>query len=338
MPIDPPSLASASAPDASISRDAALAYWSSISADNEGMLGGYPQVSRIDIQGSSNFLAKLQRLDHASSTSSSASTSTATSKRKLEDSDSAPDPGKTGIPGVGGRGKRVYERAADCGAGIGRITMGLLVHHAKVVDVVEPVKKFTDALVAAAPAAMRKDAAGEVVGTVGRIYNLGLEDWDPCDLAGAGVRDGRQDVDVGTASGALGEGDAGAEEGTGAETGRQTEGGTTPAPTSTPTYDLIWNQWCLGQLTDAQLVLYLRCCALSLLPSGWIIVKENMSSHIDGTDIFDDTDSSVTRSDQSFRRIFEKAGLSVVLTEVQRGMPRELFAVRAYALRPRSWT
>ena len=58
-------------------------------------------------------------------------------------------------------------------------------------------------------------------------------------------------------------------------------------------YDLIWNQWCLGHLTDVQLTEYLKKCAKALSPGGWIVVKENLSTA--GKDIFDDVDSSVTR-------------------------------------------
>jgi protein N-terminal methyltransferase len=58
-------------------------------------------------------------------------------------------------------------------------------------------------------------------------------------------------------------------------------------------YDLIWNQWCLGHLTDAQLVAYLKKCANVVREEGWIIVKENLSTS--GQDDFDEIDSSVTR-------------------------------------------
>jgi len=46
-------------PDAQIDHRASIAYWAGISADVDGMLGGYPHVSRVDIQGSRAFLAKL---------------------------------------------------------------------------------------------------------------------------------------------------------------------------------------------------------------------------------------------------------------------------------------
>ncbi len=60
-------------------------------------------------------------------------------------------------------------------------------------------------------------------------------------------------------------------------------------------YDLIWNQWCLGHLTDTQLVSFLERCGKSLSGRGWIVVKENMSTDPEGEDIFDKVDSSVTR-------------------------------------------
>lgn len=65
-------------------------------------------------------------------------------------------------------------------------------------------------------------------------------------------------------------------------------------PAEDTEYDLIWTQWCLGHLTDEQVVRYLELCKTVLRPkSGIIIIKENLSTS--GMDIFDDTDSSVTR-------------------------------------------
>lgn len=59
-------------------------------------------------------------------------------------------------------------------------------------------------------------------------------------------------------------------------------------------YDLIWTQWCVGHLTDEELVQYLQVCKSVLTPeSGVIVIKENLSTG--DADIFDDTDSSVTR-------------------------------------------
>lgn len=235
---------SASAPDASISPTAALTYWSSVPADNQGMLGGYASISRIDLQSSANFIAKLKKRSH--------------------------------LPL-----KKKFARVVDCGAGIGRITSGLLVNVAEVVDVVEPVGKFT-----------REIMEGKVCGglreegRIGTVWTVGLEGWDP---VAAGVE-----------------------------------------------YDVIWNQWCLGQLKDEQLVGYLKRCTGALAEGGWIIVKENLTTSGDEADVFDETDSSVTRSDGKFRVLFERAGLKIVATELQRGFPKDLglFPVRTYALRP----
>ncbi|KAL8414210.1 hypothetical protein RB594_005437 [Gaeumannomyces avenae] len=155
------------------------------------MLGGFPYISKVDLQGSKTFLAKL---------------------------------------GIGSKeGLRTVESALDGGAGIGRITKGLLLDIAKNVDVVEPIAKFTATL-------------GEATG-VRSISNIGLEEWEP------------------------------------------------PAGT---TYDLVWTQWCLGHLTDDEVILYLKRCKAALTPeTGLVVVKENLNSG--GEDLFDKLDSSVTR-------------------------------------------
>jgi len=215
--------------DALMNQNDGRRYWEGVNADVDGMLGGFPHVSRADLQGSRGFLAKL---------------------------------------GIGSRGgRRKVARALDGGAGIGRITEGLLLDVAGQVDVVEPVARFTAAL---------EGKAG-----VRRIFNVGLEDWRP--------EDGVQ-------------------------------------------YDVIWTQWCVGHLTDAQMVAYLERCKRALNPDGGVIVvKENLSTG--GSDLFDDVDSSVTREDGKFRVLFEQAGLRIVKMELQKGFPKVLFPVKMYALK-----
>ncbi|KAM0285186.1 hypothetical protein ACHAQH_001617 [Verticillium albo-atrum] len=92
----------------------ALTYWSDIKSDDSGMLGGIPDldgfahVSKVDLQGSRSFLAKL---------------------------------------GIGQKNSRhTLQNVLESGAGIGRVTEGLLLSIANEVDVVEPVAKFTAAL------------------------------------------------------------------------------------------------------------------------------------------------------------------------------------------------
>lgn len=202
------------------------------------MLGGYPQLSRIDLRGSANFLAKLHRQYAPHDT------------------------------------QKTLGRGVDCGAGIGRVTVGFLSKVCDVVDVVEPVEKF---------AVEVKSAKMAGNGLLGETYITGLEEWNP-----------------------------------------------------EKQYDLIWNQWCLGHLTDKQLAAHLKRCSNTLTSEGWIVVKENMSTSKDEADVFDMQDSSVTRTDKKFRKLFEETGLLVVKTELQPGFPKEIYPVRFYALRPRN--
>jgi len=83
-------------------------------------------------------------------------------------------------------------------------------------------------------------------------------------------------------------------------------------------YSVIWNQWCLGHLTDVDLVEYFKRCREGLVPDGGvIIVKENLTF---GEDNFDGLDSSFTRTEKTFRRIFTKAGLKIIHVAEQHGM------------------
>ncbi|KAM6515494.1 hypothetical protein FSOLCH5_009719 [Fusarium solani] len=97
-----------SAPDSLISMEDGKKYWEGIEADVNGMLGGIPSVTRIDLQGSRTFLARL------------------------------------GISIKTGR--KMVSRALEGGAGIGRVTEGLLTQVAEKVDIIEPITKFTDVL------------------------------------------------------------------------------------------------------------------------------------------------------------------------------------------------
>ena len=216
-------------PDARISNSDGLKYWNSVSPTVSGMLGGFPQISRIDIGGSTIFLTKLRK--------------------------TAAKPPPTPL-----------RRAVDCGAGIGRVVENFLVKVAEVVDIVEPVEKFA------------KEAEKTCLKHGGKVYVQGLEDWMPEEK-----------------------------------------------------YDLIWNQWCLGHLTDTQMVEYLKRCQEALTEEGWIVAKENMSTAVEG-DSFDDVDSTVTRADETYRALFAESGLKIVRTELQMRFPKALYPVRMYAL------
>ena len=97
-------------------------------------------------------------------------------------------------------------------------------------------------------------------------------------------------------------------------------------------YDVIWCQWVLGHLTDEHLVSFFKRCRPGLKIGGIICVKENIAK--EGV-VYDDQDSSVTRSSRELMKIFKKAGLCVIKEEVQRNFPMEIYTVKMFALR---WT
>ncbi|KAL2837856.1 alpha-N-methyltransferase NTM1 [Aspergillus pseudoustus] len=103
-------------------------------------------------------------------------------------------------------------------------------------------------------------------------------------------------------------------------------------------YDLIWTQFCVGHVTDVQLGTYLVRCRKALVETGVIVFKENISTDPNGWDMYDEEDSSVTRTDGKFRALFKEAGLNVIASELQLGFPKnfKLLPVRFYALRPKS--
>lgn len=95
-------------------------------------------------------------------------------------------------------------------------------------------------------------------------------------------------------------------------------------------YWLIWCQWCVGHLPDEELIQFFHRCKKGLQKNGTIVVKENNTV---GDDDFDPVDSSVTRSNEKFMQLFKEAGLKVIATERQRGLPDGLYPVQMYALK-----
>ncbi|KAH0522616.1 hypothetical protein TsFJ059_006439 [Trichoderma semiorbis] len=120
-------------PDSLINNEDSIKYWEAAGVDANSMLGGVPAVQgfygvlRMDLQGSRTFLARL---------------------------------------GIGIKnGRHPVVSALEGGAGIGRVTEGLLLKVAEQVDVIEPVVKFTTAL---------QSKPG-----VRNVFNVGLQDWQP---------------------------------------------------------------------------------------------------------------------------------------------------------------
>ena len=90
-------------------------------------------------------------------------------------------------------------------------------------------------------------------------------------------------------------------------------------------------QWVSGHLPDAEFVAFLRRCRAGLRKGGAIVVKENLvaGQHF----IMDKEDSSVSRSEPYFLRLFQEAGLELVDEREQKNFPKNLFKVKSYALR-----
>ncbi|PCG92451.1 Hypothetical protein PENO1_088550 [Penicillium occitanis (nom. inval.)] len=281
----------AATPDSNINHASSLAYWSNIPPTVNGMLGGFPQVSRIDLRGSANFLAKIRRL----------------LQTEQDESNKETEAGQQS--GRQARKSKKLKRGVDCGAGIGRVTDGFLRNVCETVDVVEPVGKFAD-VIRQGPLVRRKKTTPPIPSTTETNHKTSEE------IEKAEEEEEEEEEEEGVIENIYI---------TGLESWLPTE-----------KYDLIWNQWCVGHLTNAQLTTYLQRAADALTPSGILVLKENNSTDPDGKDIYDEVDSSVTRTDETFRRIFKDAGLNLIKTEEQLGFPRHLglLPVRSYALRP----
>lgn len=157
-----------------------------------------------------------------------------------------------------------YNRAVDCGAGIGRITKNLLTKLFAVTDLVDPIESFSKQVTEGEYLkAERED------GKIGQVFTMGLQQFNP-------------------------------------EKGK---------------YSLIWNQWCLGHLTDIDLIEYFKRCREGIVPDGGVVVvKENLASREDN---FDALDSSFTRTEKTLRDIFKRAGLKVIHVAEQHGKPKD---------------
>lgn len=301
--------------------DHAVGYWDRQPADVDGVLGGFGHVSDADLRDSELVL-------------------TSALKAPLE---------------AAARGER-HLVAVDCGAGVGRVTGGLLLRHFATVDLLEPSRHLLDTAVrelsARCGGGNGNDGGGEggeggsgrasefpEGHAVGRVICAGLQDFDPP-----------------------------------AEDGRR--------------YDCVWVQWCMLYLTDGEkkqkmkeerkmwprrfthdplspekrkqkqkptddVVRLMDRCLRALKPDGILFIKENICKN--GA-VPDEEDASVTRSDELMRRLFERAGAAagapgggggraggggkkaakwrLVHNVKQRDFPKNLFEVRMYVLRP----
>ncbi|GAA5822723.1 hypothetical protein JCM11251_004356 [Rhodosporidiobolus azoricus] len=293
--------------------EAGVEYWANTEASVNGVLGGYGEgtpVPRLDATASRLLiLSLLPQL------------STITPPHLTQ-----PSSASSASP----RPSRPF-RALDCGAGIGRVTSTVLLALFDTVDLVEPVPSFVERAKNNALegkegwAHLHPSKTGAPPKKGVRIWKAGLQHFDPiCPTRPVGGGKVELFATVG--------GDAAAWVDPGREL--DVKGG--------EGYDIVMIQWCIGHLSDDELVTFLLRSRAALRQSaegkceGFIVLKENVCKDSDGINgngrLFDDDDSSITRSDKAFREVFARAGLTLLRREVQQGFPEELFPVVAYAL------
>jgi protein N-terminal methyltransferase len=210
-------------------------------------------------------------------------------------------------------------RALDVGAGIGRVTSDVLLHLVSDVLLVEPVEKFIHEAWSRGKASAERSTRTppEWKGIADKSKSVTflkgtLQSFDPLNprnpeqiqyIGRVGYQPEVDDIDSG--------------------------------------FDVIWCQWCLGHLSEGDLVTFFKRCQLSLRDPAkgrsLIVVKENVCwdgpDGLTATVTFDEQDSSLTRSDLAWKTIFKKAGLKLVREKEQLGFPGELYDVKMYALR-----
>mmetsp|Transcript_4065 Transcript_4065/g.6298 ORF Transcript_4065/g.6298 Transcript_4065/m.6298 type:complete len:273 (-) Transcript_4065:121-939(-) len=208
-------------------------YWESeenCPVTDDGVLGGYGHVTDADVKDSNAFLDEILASSNLKS----------------------------------------FEKVADCGAGIGRVSKHLLLPRCANVDLVEQSPRLLQ-------------ASAEYIGP----------DSSRTSCICTNLRD------------------------------------FTPEP---DTYDLIWVQWVVGHLHDEDFILFFRNCARGLKPNGVIVLKDNCAD--DWTFVVDKTDSSVSRSSEYMKILFDFAGLKIALAKKQTDFPTELSSVYMFALVP----
>lgn len=213
----------------------ALDKWAKKPASVSGVLDGFVSASEPDLKESGIFLDILAQIYNKN-----------TNKNLIKNNEDL--------------------RVLDCGAGIGRISSGILMQRFHYVDLVEPVAHFIDK----AKIILSKH------GHQGNFYQVGLQDFN---------------TDV--------------------------------------KYDCIWIQWVLGQISDNDVIIFLKRCKMMLKPNGIIVVKENMLT--DGFSI-DENYNLINRSYNDTKKLFDFAGLRIIYEENQKDFPSYLTKVHMFAL------
>lgn len=330
-------------------------YWQGVPATVDGVLGGYGNgtLPIVDAQGSRTFLLEmLPRLGAVAPASASSSATTDVRSDWLQQR----------IAQRGGPG-RARTRALDCGAGVGRVTRDVLSRLVDIVHIVEPVDSFLDEAkkqshtwtsMTTPPSKAPLEARKAI-----HFHLSTLQTFDPArpyssathGQAELSKKQKRNGNSVRRYEPTLSVGDKGREE-------EQSQGAQEAVAQNEPiVFDVVWGQWCLQHLSDKDLIAFLERAKSCLRPAdaelssdvqaqtttnavldgaGIIVVKENvLRESEDGSERvwYDEEDHSITRTPNAYERVFRQAGLEIVKTDVQRGLPDELFPVQMWCLR-----
>ncbi|KAH9856919.1 DUF858-domain-containing protein [Lenzites betulinus] len=285
-----------------------IKYWASQPASYDGVLGGFGNgtLPRVDALGTRQLLMYL--LPELCTVPSAI--------RPLSTAPAPTNPARR-------------TRALDVGAGVGRVTSDVLLHLFADVLLVEPCEPFIIEALRRGRASESADASASIAldenpmavpwkgvrerRTSVTFVQATLQDFDPARPAGrvlgrvgyGGDGAGKVDADVD-----VGDMDSG--------------------------FDVVMCQWCLGALSDPDLVAFFRRSRAALRDPkrGLIVVKENLCSEDGGPRaVFDESDSSLTRSDLAWKEAFAEAGLQIIHEQIQLGFPEGLYDVKMYALR-----
>ena len=207
-------------------------------------------------------------------------------------------------------------RAIDVGAGVGRVTSDVLLHLVDDVVLVEPVTPFIEEALRRG----RASADGSLVEDSVRARWKGVQAKTKSVTFVQGTLQALDPVDPLAGETTLL-----------ARVGYVPPGG--EREDLKDRYDVVWCQWCLGHLSDADLVPFFRRCKAALRDAqeSLIIVKENLCT--DGKNgapraVFDESDSSLTRYYLSLylEHVAKHSGV-----QVGQSMEESLCSRRAYA-------
>ena len=183
-------------------------------------------------------------------------------------------------------------RALDVGAGVGRVTADVLLHLFADVVLVEPVAPFISEALRRGTASTLPESPSDAGTDANADGSAEVAPWK-------GIRDRAKSVTFVQAT--LQELDP-ARPSAGAGTAILGRVGYVPADGTDADaesgFDVVWCQWCLGALSDPDLVAFFRRARAALRDParGLVVVKENLCSEDGGPrTVFDESDSSLTR-------------------------------------------